>query len=68
MTENNVLDLLSNNRIFSTELTEDKTQVSFVEMCDEHYKVKLNRKQVFKLCNEFIELYDNMSVINVPKE
>jgi hypothetical protein len=62
-----VLEMLCKAHVFYTELNKDKTEINFIEDCDNHFELSLNKKQMIKLIEELKLLENKMTEENTIK-
>lgn len=55
-----ILEKLSDEKVVSFELNEEKTTMNITEMCDIYYNVDLSKKEVKQLIHELTQLWLDM--------
>ena len=55
-----ILDLLSDERVFTVELSEPKTELRIKEACDNYFEVVLSKQELSRLIEELSAIRDEM--------
>ena len=55
-----ILDLLSDERVFTVELSEPKTELRIKEACDNYFDVVLSKQELSRLIEELSAIRDEM--------
>ena len=51
-----ILERLEDERVVKFDLNKDKSECEAIEMCDEEFRIKLTKAEVFQLANELVTL------------
>ena len=55
-----IIERLEDEKVFSVDLSDDKTNLEFSEECDQWFTVNLSKREVGELIKEFQEIHRTM--------